>query len=316
MKTNKWIHIAITVGLALVGLVLGLVDALSYGVGYRDESVQTVFLESEEDIRAMGDSFYNNICYLENDITVSDLSVLADSRHPFVGVFDGQGHTITLTGDAAVKSLFGYIGEGGIVKNLRIHVEEASLTTRETGAALALENAGRIENCRVTVKSLSVELRGHYAAVAGLNSGEIEHVFAEVGFVGNLPAEEKESSTKLVLAAVAAYNKGSIASAVTSVTYRNIDEANGAVTSNPASGVVNRGVGAAVGNNLEGGSVTGCYALIEEGANLYDIHTDRRVVGSSDASVVYAIPLLFEELGFDENLWVLRNKEPVFIQGD
>ena len=116
MKTNKWIHIAITVGLALVGLVLGLVDALSYGVGYRDESVQTVFLESEEDIRAMGDSFYNNICYLENDITVSDLSVLADSRHPFVGVFDGQGHTITLTGDAAVKSLLAISEKGELSK--------------------------------------------------------------------------------------------------------------------------------------------------------------------------------------------------------
>lgn len=318
-KKRNFILLGLAVALSVVGLLLGVFEALGFGIGFGDESVKTVFIESEEDIRAMGSSFHNNICYLKNDITVSDLSALADERHPFVGTFDGQGHTVTLTGDAALKSFFGYIGEGGTVRNLRISVESASLTTRATRsvcATLALKNEGLIENCRVTVGELSVELRGHYGALVGINYGTVRHSFAEATFVGNMPAEERQSSGKLMLAAGVAYNYGTVDSLVASVAYRNIDEANGDLATDKTSGVQNRGVGAAVANNCVGGTVKDTYALIEVGTYLYDVHVDPVTHSSTSADSIYSITLLFETLSFDENIWILRNREPVFIQGD
>ena len=316
---SKYIKLGIVLALALGALLLGIFHALSFGVSYTDESVHTVFIETEEDIRAMGGSFHNNICYLANDITVSELSALASERHPFVGVFDGQGHTVTLTGEAALKSFFGYIGEGGVVRTLRIVVESAALTTRATRsvcASLALKNEGLVENCRVTVKELSVELRGHYGAMVGINYGTVRYSFAEANFVGNMPAEERASSGKLLLSAGVAYNYGTVDTLVASVTYRNIDEANGNLATDASNPVQNRGVGAAVANNYEGGCVENTYVLIETGTYLHDVHVDPTVQASTDPDSIYSIALLFDTLNFDENVWILRNREPVFIQGD
>lgn len=316
---SKYLKLGAVIALSLAALLLGLFHALSFGIGYDDESVHTVFVESEEDLREMGGSFHNNICYLANDITVSELSVLASERHPFVGTFDGQGHTVTLTGDAALKSFFGYIGEGGTVRNLRIVVENATLATRATRsvcASLALKNEGLIENCRVTVKELSVELRGHYGATVGINRGTVRYCFAEANFVGNMPAEERQSSGKLLLSAGVAYNYGTVDTLVASVTYRGIDEANGDLATDAQNPAQNRGVGAAVANNFEGGRVENTYALIETGTYLHDVHVNPLTQSSTDPDSIYSITLLFETLNFDENVWILRNREPVFIQGD
>ena len=313
-KKIKWIKFGIFAAISLAAFIIGIVGAATFGVGYSDESVHTVFVESEDDLRAMGDSFYNNICYLENDITVSELSVLADERHPFVGVFDGQGHTVTLTGSAAVKSLFGYIGEGGVVRNLHIVVEEATLANRATSATLALVNEGLIQNCRVTVKRMAVELRGHYGAVVGVNEGTVEHTFAEVSFVGTMSATERESSSKLVLAAGVAFNKGTVDTVIATVRYTDIDEADGNLVANTQSGIVNRGVGAVVGNNNDG-TVKNAYALTDAGVHLYDAHIAHVTVASTNIDEVYSVVLLFDTLNFDDQIWVLRNREPLFIQG-
>ena len=317
MKTNKkfFIEIGVIVALALVGLLLGFLDAKSFGLSYADEGVQTVYVKSEDDLRSMGKSFYNNIVYLENDIAVSELSVLADKEHPFVGVFDGQGHTVTLTGDAAVRSLFGYIGEGGAVRNLRIVVEESVLASRAMGAVLALENAGTVKDCRVSVNTCRIEARGNFGGVVGINNGVLENVAAEVNFVGALSADDADSSYAMHLGALAAYNRGSILCAVVSVTYRDIKEADGDITSDPNSYVKNRGVGAAVGNNLNDGTLTKVCALIESGTNLYDVHTDSLVFTSTVRNEIYSIDNLFENLCFNEEIWELLGGELVFLQG-
>ena len=313
-KTVFWIKTAVYTVLALVGLTVGILHALSLGVGYHDEFVDTVHIESEEDLRAMGGSFYNNICHLEADITVSSLSALASKAHPFIGSFDGHGHTVTLKGAAATASFFGYIGEGGSVRNLHIVVEESHLSSRGIAAALAIENAGSIENCRITVKSCYVEARGSYAAV-GINRGSMSFVAAEISFIGAMPADEQISSAALTLASHAAYNYGSIRSALSSVSYTDIAEADGDKVADPSSGTVNRGVGAAVGNNGAGGTLTDCSAYIGEGTHLTDVHASAYVIASTDRRTVYSIDNIFYTLGYREDIWELRGEELVFLQG-
>ena len=121
----------------LAGIALGFLHAKSLGVNLFEEQVHTVTVTSEDDIIAMGDSFHNNVCTLEADIVINDVSSLASSELPFVGVFDGQGHTITFAGDVS-KSLFGYIGKGGVVKNLNIEVASCDFVAR-VGTMLLLK---------------------------------------------------------------------------------------------------------------------------------------------------------------------------------
>ena len=84
--------------------------------------------------------------------------------------------------------------------------------------------------------------------------------------------------------------------------------------SNTQSGVVNRGVGAVVGNNNDG-TVKNAYALTDAGVHLYDAHIAHVTVASTNIDEVYSVVLLFDTLNFDDQIWVLRNREPLFIQG-
>ena len=68
----------------------------------------------------------------------------------YTGVFDGNGHTITLKveGAGANKSLFGSIAQGGIVQNLTIQKDYwLGNCSGETGS-VAYSNAGTIQRCQ------------------------------------------------------------------------------------------------------------------------------------------------------------------------
>lgn len=301
--------IIISVILMLTGIVLGFLHAKSLGVSLFEEQVHTVAINSEADIADMGESFHNNICTLESDIKVTKLSSLASGEFPFVGVFDGQGHTITLTGDVD-QSLFGYIGKYGVVKNLNIEVYTLCNFDAKVGAILALENEGKIINCRINVNNVSVSNNGSYAAVVAKNSGHIENVYTKVSFNNSVSSSAKRS----VIGGIAAYNYGVITSSISEIRYNGFDEAEKENIYNGTT--LNTSLGAVYGSN-EQGTVDTCAAVIEETAYVADERNQNIFFATSDERQnVFSEGMLFGTLGFDNNRWVYKNSTLTLIEGE
>ena len=115
----------------------------------------------------------------------------------FLGVFDGNGHSImnftaVYKGNiAANSSLFGWIGETGIVRNLNIF--NASIKNRIAGG-LANTNYGLIDNCFVDVTvnydSSSTEMNNPIGGICSKNYGDISNSIA----VLSLGAEVTDST--------------------------------------------------------------------------------------------------------------------------
>ena len=104
------------------------------------------------------------------------------------GTFDGQGHTISglqcsiSSGDVA--GLFGYIGEGGTIKN--VGLEDSKITCSSTEGSVCAGgvcgwNTGTIQNCyntgEVNGASTSTFNRVYAGGVCGRNYGTIENCY-------------------------------------------------------------------------------------------------------------------------------------------
>ncbi len=301
-KKQKLIFSLVLLAVLVVGgSLMGLFDAMHLGVSFFEEKVQVVRISEEEDLIATADSFYNNIYYLEEDIVINDLSALASRERPFVGTFDGQGYTITFSGKTA-ESLFGYIGEGGVVKNLHIQVAGATFDEK-LGAILALESAGQILNCKITLENSTVSAKGSFGGVVAINRGIIKNVVVDVSMTKRLQASEAESTRQLVTGAVCAYNYGEIFSSVASIQYMNFPEADKNVVFDTKQ--TNTTVGAVYGINNHQNGISQCVALVED--TLYP--SDQKEKGidfALDAAEVFTENRIFLDLGFDEKRWILR----------
>lgn len=105
-------------------------------------------------------------------LLTADFSVSAQYGGSFAGVFDGAGHTVTLTGSSA--SLF--FENAGVMRRLNL-VGEAK--GNRTAAGLAIYNMGRVETCSFVGKVTSEGVSGGLVAS---NSGYM----AYVRFSGNV----------------------------------------------------------------------------------------------------------------------------------
>ena len=83
------------------------------------------------------------------DLTDTEWTPIGDYDNPYTGTFDGAGHTLTgLTinqSEANDIGLFGAIGEGGTVKNLKL--TSVVIKGNNWVGAVAGSNSGIIENC-------------------------------------------------------------------------------------------------------------------------------------------------------------------------
>ena len=110
-------------------------------------------------------------CTLAADITLTEpwTPVGTDYQNPYTGTFDGKGHTIrglTVTGSNEYAGLFGYIGSGGTVKNVKlVNVQITSDHQYAYAGGVAGMNDGTIENCSV---SGSVSGNSTYNSVGGV----------------------------------------------------------------------------------------------------------------------------------------------------
>ncbi len=157
---------------------------------------------------------------LENDLSLTSLSSayqpIGDDGTPFQGTFDGNGHTIsglTLDGRGAnYVGLFGYLGDKGTVKNLKIDNFNISSTGQwkapvvadndgtisgvtvtktnvisngESGGGIAARSVGLVENCSFSGSVIGV---GSVAGIVGYDYGAIRkcHSDATIQRAGHL----------------------------------------------------------------------------------------------------------------------------------
>ena len=183
-------------------------------------------------------------CTLAADITLTGnwTPVGTTLANSYTGTFDGKGHTITgltVTGSNEYAGLFGYIGSGGTVKNVKL--EDVQITSDHQYAnvgGVAGYSQGNIENCSVSGSVSSNYSAGGVVAqqfgnsITGCSSSATVKGTAEVGGV----AGKTDNSATLT----ACY-------------------ATGNVTFERAS-TINTFAGGVVGFNGTGSILTACYA--------------------------------------------------------
>ena len=212
-------------------------------------------------------------CTLAADITLTEpwTPVGTDYQNPYTGTFDGKGHTITgltVTGSNEYAGLFGYIGSGGTVKNVKLEdVQIATTNSYGYAGGVAGYSRGTIENCSVSGSVSSNYSAGGVVAqqfgnsITGCSSSATVKGTAEVGGV----AGKTDNSATLT----ACY-------------------ATGNVTFERAS-TINTFAGGVVGSN-GGGTLIACYAtgsVTGTGTGTGSIYVGG-VTGSNDSGTLTA----------------------------
>ena len=159
-------------------------------------------IDDADDLQAVGaDADYWNACFrLTGDIDLSGLSGTdfniigyynsEEDKSAFTGVFDGAGHVISnftyTSATAAYAGLFGYVGDGGTVKDLGL--EAVVVDGGDNGsAALAGYNSGTISRCYAAG---SVTAGGTVGGLVGFNRyGAISSCYSTVSVTGGAAPE-------------------------------------------------------------------------------------------------------------------------------
>ena len=165
-----------------------------------------------------GNGYSGETILLANDIQLSTVEYplanhtpIGVSGSPFLGTFDGQGHKITnLQVNAGYYAgLFGYIGTGGVVKNLtvtsievRTDKEDEDYTYCFVGA-IAGYNRGTIVGCANRGVAVYGNVSSAYVGgIAGENTGSIQNCY-------NLGRVYTTSSNNNILGGIAGENASS-----------------------------------------------------------------------------------------------------------
>ena len=197
---------------------IALIQSEEEGIVYDAETnTLQVEISAETDLNQLADIVNSGAGIIENvllkldgdiDLTSEDSSqewgTIGTSEVPFNGTFDGQGFTITMSTDeatAVASTLFGTIGDEGIVENLNVEglnyeadaetdgvnqIGDGETETKTYYPLLAATNNGRISNIVVT-GSVQIEETDEATAVACIvanndENGELDHV---VGYFEN-----------------------------------------------------------------------------------------------------------------------------------
>lgn len=146
-----------------------------------------------------GNSFSGQIFFLVNDIDLEGVNwtpigkktwssaeppnlPYVEKAYPFQGTLNGNGHSISglkveslaVYDVGGYWGLFGYVGEEGVVKNLR--VEGAVSAKSRHVAGIAGENSGLIKNCLFSGDVKSETRSGFYiGGIVGRNLGTIDN---------------------------------------------------------------------------------------------------------------------------------------------
>ncbi len=190
---------------------------------------------------------------LVNDINIADFTgaqfnIIGDLNTPFTGVFDGNQHTISnftwTWGDRHLVGLFGFVGAGAQIKNLKM--ENVSINAGNgfyIGGLVGLNYQGAITNCHLTgsVAGNGTKIGG----LAGMNYSSSAAI-SDCHFVGSVSGD---------------YEAGGIVG-------RNYGQVTRCYSEGAIGGKIY--VGGLVGGNYQSGSVSNCYSMATVSAH-YDV---------------------------------------------
>ena len=204
------------------------------------------------------------------DLTDTEWTPVGNYENRYTGTFDGAGHILTgltVNQETDYAGLFGAIGEGGTVKNLKL--TEVNIKGYYITSAVAGINFGTIENCSATGEITSSHFVG---GIAGDNYGTITGC----------------STTSIVadgerhVGGITGYNEGTITGcSTTSIVANGIRRIGGitggnegTITSCYAMGKVTGSfsIGGVVGTNW--GSITACYWSSNPNSGIGENHTE------------------------------------------
>ena len=148
-------------------------------LGYTVDGEGNYTVTTAEGLKTVADIANNgnlgiNITLTEN-INLTDMDwtpIGTNFRNSYTGTFDGGGHTIselTVTTSDQYAGLFGYIGDGGTVKNVKL--ENVQITSDHQYAnvgGVAGWSYGNIENCSVSGSVGNSNSGGTYNSVGGV----------------------------------------------------------------------------------------------------------------------------------------------------
>ena len=151
--------------------------------GYTDDGQGNYTVTSAEGLKNIA-KLVNEQWKLDINITLTDnidlkgidwTPIGIDYNHRYTGTFDGGGHTITglkITGNDQYAGLFGHIGSGGKVMNVKLEgVLIESDNEMSTVGGIAGWSYGTIENCLVSGSVSGSGKNGSAGGVVGYQNG-------------------------------------------------------------------------------------------------------------------------------------------------
>ncbi|MBQ6264965.1 MAG: Ig-like domain repeat protein [Clostridia bacterium] len=195
------------------------------------------------------------------------VAIANSGDRPFTGTFDGRGYKITGLDnseagqdDKTDSGLFGFIGEGGSVKNVRL--ENARFEGMDIGG-IAYENNGTIQNCSFDGSTGGYGSGGAAGGIACDNYGTITNCYNNGSVSGDGPVGGIAGSNDGTI--TNCYNTGGITgdnNGYDVVGAGGIAGSNGGTVANcynTGDVTGNGGVGGIIGYSINSGATTNCY---------------------------------------------------------
>lgn len=199
------------------------------------------FLQFCDDINN-GNTYEGKIVYLLTDVVTSgasehvDFTPAGDSTHQFKGIFDGQGHTLSIQYIDGYYDYSGFIGyNAGTIKNLKV-LNQYMYASKYAGAICGY-NSGLIEQCYSNANIMGDDSDNtlYVGGIAGNNTGIIRKCLS----ITNISIPTSRAATDC--GGIAGQNSGEI------ISCRNI----GSVSGYTSGGIVGW-------NYVIGSSITRC----------------------------------------------------------
>ncbi len=260
---------------------------------YRIEGEKEIYITNQSEFIEYTKNYDSyERAYLATNITIeNDFTSIGQKDKLFNGTFDGCGYSISFKDKILNTSLFNIIGEKGIVKNLEIIIEDASVNLTSYGF-IANQNKGTINNVIVKIKSLNILKDTMFGGIVGLNQGTISFCYVEGTINNNITLSRKAS----IISGCCGFNDGLVSSVITNINYQNFDEI---IKEKLLEGKINNSYGIICGiNNKQEAGIKNSYYL----GNKEYVFSDKEYVTNIETLTE---EILLNKYLFNNKLWKL-----------
>ena len=317
-KKNRLLKLIYFLVISIAMMALAVIEITKNDVSFSDEKELTRYIKSEEELFDGIAGAYNDTLILDNDIIITKDGSLGTKINPFKGIFDGNGYTIKF--EETSNSLFEYIAQTGVVKDLKIEFSHPNIDS-EVYSILAKENNGTIENIQLVCKNTYLSNVSQFGLLVNTNNGVIRNCVIDYKLEKNKVTTDE--SIKTYIGGVCIYNNNLIENIIAKVEFVGYDETDGVKVTESFGTLVNNNIGAIVVNKTKG-TVKNCY--VEGNENLYTC--DKVVLSNKDIKIDFISSikdhfalesgqtLFYDEMKFNPELWMLANGVISLIHGD